>query len=252
MVHLINRFRSSINVRRALTVLGWVMVVASVIVLGAALFFESSIYKALESAVPAGVLLALAGHFFTQSKSLADAEEKRSLFNLEGFTKAFDHAKSLLSDGNNDRAKWNEAARCLANGEELAKAVTVDEHKRVLELDRLKYRNTFHNVIHSKPAAFFYGVPWSDQTLDQAALAASKNEDGYGRNKTTRELTEMSIRMVWIASQFPDDYKEVASDAFNTEEVDSLSISYREIALFLQHKRARSSIRGELNPKRQN
>src|SRR5947209_8789958 len=131
------------NVRVMLNVFGWLLVITSAVVLGAALFLESGIRNALEAAVPSGVLLALAGHLFTQSKAIADSAEKKSAFNLKGFRKAFDHAQSLLSNGNNDRATWIEAARSLAHGDVLAQGVTIAEHKRVLELERLKYRGFF-------------------------------------------------------------------------------------------------------------
>jgi hypothetical protein len=174
------------NSRSLLVTLGWALIAGAVAVVGAGLFFESSVHKALESAVPAGVLLALAGHLFTQSKASIEAAEKRSAFNLEGFAKAFDHAQSLLSDGNNDRAKWIEAARSLAHGEELAKAVTVDEHKRVLELERLRYRGFFHQVLASQRATFFSGVPPLYPTLDEAAKVASASEERNGRLCRTR------------------------------------------------------------------
>ncbi|MEN9659954.1 MAG: hypothetical protein RL571_3419 [Pseudomonadota bacterium] len=73
-------------------------------------------------------LLALAGHLFTQAKNLTNAEEKKSLFHLESFCKAFAYAQSLLIDKNNDRKKWIEAARSLELGNELAKNITIPSH----------------------------------------------------------------------------------------------------------------------------
>src|SRR3989339_2128567 len=236
------------NTRTVLNALGWLLTAASAIVLGAAFFFESSVNKALESAVPAGVLLALAGHLFTQSKSLADAAEKRSSFNLEGFTKAFYHAQSLLSDGNNDRAKWIEAARSLAHGEELAKAVLIDEHKRVLELERLKYRGHFHQLLVARPATFFYGVQPHYPTLDEAAKAASASRERNGRIEVNPacDLDEASIRMVWLAAGWPKDYDDPMGTRFKQEEIGPLMLLFPELHKFLEHKRTWSSAAGKL------
>ena len=236
------------NTRSVLTALGWCLIVAAASVLGAALFFESSVSKALESALPAGVLIALAGHLFTQSKSLADAAEKRSLFNLEGFTKAFDHAQSLLSDGNNNRAKWIEAARSLAHGEELAKAVVVSEHKRVLELDRLKYRGSFHHILVENPATFFYGVPSLYTSLDEAAKAASAGHTKNGRTvvSTIHEIDEASIRMVWLAAGWPKDYVDPKGDRFQENELGMVMLLFPELHRFIEHKRTWASAAGKL------
>lgn len=234
--------------RSLLATLGWCMIIAAVAVLGSALFFESSVSKALESAVPAGVLVALAGHLLTQSKSIADAEEKRSSFNLEGFTKACAHANSLLSDGNNDRAKWIEAARSLAHGEALANAVTINEHKRVLELERLKYRGLFHQLIADKSATFFYGVPPLYPTLDEAAMAASAAEERNGRIvvSTAHDLDEASIRMVWLAARWPKDYTEPKGSRFEKEELGPVLMLFPELHRFLEHKRTWASAAGKL------
>jgi len=236
------------NTRSILAAMGWFLFTASIAVLGVAIFFESSFRKALESAIPASILLALANHLFTQSKTLADAEEKRSSFNLEGFTQAFDHAHSLLADGNNDRAKWIEAARCLAHGEELAKAVTVDEHKRVLELERLKYRGQFNQILDGKESTFFYGVPPLYPTLDEAAKASSAGEEKNGRilASSVHALSEASIRMVWLAAGWPKGYSDPLGASFKPEESGPVMMSYPELYHFLEHKNTWASAAGKL------
>lgn len=104
---------------------------------------SSIIFDAWKQAVPAGVLLALAGHLFTQSKARHDIEEKTSQFNLDDMRLAFLHAKSLLEGGSNDRATWIEAALTIAHGFDLAKGVTAEAYQRVLEVEQLKYRGIF-------------------------------------------------------------------------------------------------------------
>ncbi len=242
------------RLQSTLAAAGWVLVAASATVLGTALFFESSVKSALEGAVPAGVLLALAGHLFTQSKTISDAAEKRSEFNLEAFVKAFDHAQALLSDGNNDRAKWIEAARSLAHGEELARAVTVQEHLRVLELERLKYRGVFHQVLASKPATFFYGTPPLYPTLDEAAKASSAGEKKDGRHSVSviRELDEPSIRMVWLAASWPKDYIDPKGARFAPQELGPIMLLFPELHSFLEHRRNWATAAGVLHKRSEN
>jgi hypothetical protein len=240
------------DLRTVLAALGWLLIVASALVLGRSIFFESTIRSALEGAVPAGVLLALAGHLFTQSKTLTDAEEKRSSFNLQGFRQAFDHAHSLLVDANNQRSTWIEAARSLAHGEELAKAVTVDEHKRVLELERLKYRGLFSQFLDGRPAAFFYGVaPALYPSIDEAAKASTAREEKNGRIvvSSSHELDEASVRMVWLAASWPEGYNDPLGARFGAEELRPVMMQFPELHQFLEHKKAWSSAAGKLFPR---
>lgn len=242
------------NTRMVLNRLGWILIATSALVLGAACFLESSISKALESALPAGILLALAGHLFTQSKSLSDAAEKRSLFNLEGFKNAFDHAQSLISDGNNDRAKWIEAARSLAHGEELAKAVTVDEHKLVLEVERLKYRGHFHQLLAERPSTFFYGVLPTYSTLDEAAKRSTAPETNGDRmtSSTVNELAEASIRAVWQAAQWPENYQDPLGEHFSDNDIGKMYLLFPNLHKHFEHRRKWHSASGKLYPRSQN
>jgi hypothetical protein len=236
--------------RKLLFTVGWILVLGSVGVLARALFLESSLQAALgAAAVGAGVLLALAGNVFTQAKSISDAEEKRSLFNLDGFRLAFEHALSLLSDGNNDRATWIEAARSLAHGVELAKAVTVAEHRRVLDLERLKYRGSFHGILAGKSADFFYGVPPLYATLDEAAAASSRRPESNGRRvvASANELEEASVRAVWSAVAWPKDYADPLGERFHDSEVHQISFLFPELHRFLEHRRTWASVNGQLS-----
>lgn len=236
------------NTSLILNVMGWLLVAGAVAVLGGSFFVGASFYEALKNAVPTGVLLALSGHLFTQAKTITEAAEKRSLFNLEGFRKAFNHAQELLSDGNNDRAKWIEAARSLAHGAELAKAVSVDAHQRVLELERLKYRGFFHQILSSNTAEFFYGVPASYPNLDEAAKASSAPEMKNGRHQvsTLKELGEASIYLVWSAAQWPKDYDDPMHERFGADQEGNLLLLYPELQRFLDHKRSWATAAGSL------
>jgi hypothetical protein len=221
-----------------LSAIAWLLVAGAVAVFGCAFVFGGSIYDALKNAVPAGVLLALSGHLFTQAKTLTDAEEKRSLFNLEGFRTAYDHAQSLITDGNNNRAKWIEAARCLAQGNELANEVSVKTHQRALELDRLRYRGIFDQLFRAKSAEFFNGVPALNPTLDDTAKAptAPGVEDGRRLVSTNHALDEASIFLIWSAAQWPKDYDDPMYERFSAEQKTKLQLLYPELHRFLDHK----------------
>lgn len=158
--------------------------------------------------VASGVLLTLAGHLFTQARDVKEAKERRSAFYLDSCVKAYEEARTLLADDNNDRVTWIAAARSLGHAKALANGVTEDAHQRVLELHRLKYRTFFDSCLRNKPAAFFYGAKDSSMTAEEAAAAHSAREERNGRTviSAVRSICTQSIRRVWEASQWPDNY----------------------------------------------
>lgn len=174
---------------------------------------DSVAFEPLRNALPAGILIALSAQLFTQSKSIKEAREKRSLFYLDSCVRAFEEARSLLQDGNNDRVTWIAAGRALGHAQVLANDVAEDAHKRVLELHRLKYRGVFGALLSDKTAAFFYGV---DPTLpiDEAAKESSKGERRNGRPLISgvRDLSDKALCAVWKAAQWPKDYQDPDSE----------------------------------------
>lgn len=105
----------------------------------------------------AGVLIALGGLFLTQAKAAQEREEKRSQFYLDSCAMAYEEARKLLMEGNNDRVTWIAAGRSLKHAKELSHRITVDSHLLVLELQKLKYRAFFYDAL-KQSASFFYGV----------------------------------------------------------------------------------------------
>ncbi|WP_431475661.1 hypothetical protein [Massilia eburnea] len=150
------------------------------------------------------------------TKDDEEVAERRSLFNLEASIQAYSQALGLLRDGNNQRATWIRAARILKHGKVLADAVSVDAHKRALELRLLDYRSEFRDILEHKPAEFFYGVDsrYYELGLDRVAELASlanANEACHGIT-ATRWLDEKSVYAVLEASQWPDDYQDPLRD----------------------------------------
>lgn len=238
--------------QRFLTVLGWLLVVAAGGVLLFSPFVSASVFDPLKNAVPAGVLVALAANLLTQAKNLADAAEKRSIFHLDSTVKAYEQARSLLQDGNNDRATWIEAGRCLGHAKVLAAGVTLDAHQRVLELNRLKCRSYFHQLLASKPATFFYGTADPSQSLEEAAKASTAPEERNGRRvvSANNELDEPSIRAVWEAARWPDNYTDPLGTSFTDVEREKLLLFFPGLHQYFQHRQQWHSAAGQLHPRR--
>lgn len=238
------------HVQRLVTALGWLLIASAAVVLFLGPFLPDWLVEALKNAVPAGLLVALAGNLLTQGKNAADATEKRSLFFLESANKAYEQARALLAEGANDRTTWIEAARCLGHARTLAEGVSLEAHKRVLELNRLKYRSFFHEILASKSAGFFYGVS-EVQNLDDAARASTAPERRHGRAivSTVNELDEASIRAVWEAAQWPENYDDPMGKPFTDSEVGRLTVLFPELHRHFEHRRRWLSIGGQLHPR---
>lgn len=233
-----------------LTTLGWTLIGMAVLVIAYPFIGGSTAFEAMKNAVPAGILIALAAQLFTQSKSATEKREKRSLFFLDSCVKAFEEARSLLQDGNNERATWIAAGRALGHAQELAKDVTEDAHKRVLELHRLKYRGFFGSTLSDKPASFFYGGDPA-LTTDEAAKHSSRGEIRNGRPLVSgvRDLSDKALRAVWQAAQWPEDYEDPLGIGFAPEEKGKLLVLYPGLHEFLEHKSQWHSAAGKLHPR---
>jgi hypothetical protein len=203
---------------RILKFLGWVLVAVAPLAWLATMFsaflipqtVSEQLSKAfsLTSVVPAGLLLTLGGLLLAKAREAAEAQEKRSLFYLDSCIAAFEEARRLVADGNNDRATWIAAGRALTHAQELSKAVTESAHLRALDVHHLRYRRFFHDILWTKPAAFFYGAQDPATPLNTAAAASTAREEREGRTvtSTNKALSEKSLHAVWKAAEFPADY----------------------------------------------
>jgi len=239
--------------QQVITWLGWFLLACGAIVLLLSPWMPPSAPELFKGAVPAGVLIALAGHLFSQARAAKESVEKRSHFYLDSCVKAYDDARSLLQDGNNDRATWIAAGRALMHAKHLAASVTVDAHLRVLELERLKYRGFFNEVLESKPAAFFYGVAGTYASLDDAGAASSVGEERGGRTlvSAARQLSDKALYAVWEAAQWPQHYKDPLDRGFSSEERAGLHLLFPGLHEFLEHKERWNSAGGKLFPRKQ-
>ena len=246
------------TIARALKSLGWVLVVAAPFSWLAGVFspfwlpqtLSEPLGKALSltSVVPAGLLLTLGGILLAKSREATDAQEKRSLFCLDSCVAAYEEARNLLVDGDNDRGRWIAAARALKHAQKLSKAVTVDAHLRALEVHHLKYRKFFYDILSPKSAAFFYGAQDPATPLDAAAAASTAREERAGRSvtSTVNALSEKSLHAVWEAAQWPDDNPDPLDAGFSPEEEGRLLVLFPGLYEYLEHTRRFTSASGRL------
>lgn len=234
-----------------LTIIGWVLVACGAFVFAASPWISAATLEPFKNAVLVGILFALSGHLFTQARAAKESAENRSLFYLESCVLAFDEARALLKDGNNDRITWIAGGRALTHAHELAADVTVGAHRRVLELHKLKYRGFFHEALADKPASFFYGASDIAVPLDEVAAASTARGERGGRvvTSTVRELSENSIHAVWEAAQWPVDCKDPLDKKFSPQERDKLLVLFPGLHEFLEHKDQWQSASGRLFPR---
>jgi len=102
---------------------GWILIAVAAGMIVISFWVPSSVFDPLKSALPAGILIALAGHLFTQARGARDSIEKRSQFYLESCVMAYEEARNLLLDGNNDRATWIAAGRALMHAKALSSSL---------------------------------------------------------------------------------------------------------------------------------
>lgn len=194
----------------------------------------------------------MGGLLLTKSRETADAEEKRSFFYLESCIRAYEEARNLLTDGNNDRATWIAAARALKHAQKLSTEVRADPHRRVLELHQLKYRGFFAGILMAGSAAFFYGAHDDSAPIDEAAAAASAPEERGGLivTSTVKELCEASLQAVWEAAQWPNDYQDpLDGGGFSKKDEGPLMLFAPGLHRYLEHRRRHNSASGKLWPR---
>ena len=235
-------------VMRVLNWLSWMFIVIAMALIVVSFWIPPSVFDPLKTALPVGILIALATHLVTQARAAQDSTEKRSQFYLESCVLAYEEARNLLLDGNNDRVTWIAAGRALAHAKQLSLKVTVDAHLRVLELHKLKYRRFFHEALADKSASFFYGCRDTSVTLDEAARLSSAGEKRGGRDvtSTVKELSEKSLYAVWEAAQWPHAYQDPLDKGFSKEQKDKLLVLWPGLHEYLEHKEQWHSASGKL------
>ena len=233
--------------------IAWMMIAGAVLLVAIGPHLQNPTFEAYKSTgVAAGVLLALAGHLFTQGRASRDSAEKESKFYLDSAVLALEEARKLLEDGNNSRTTWIAAARSLMHAQDLADMISIDAHRKVLELHKLKYRSSFRNAITNKPAAFYYGAEDPTAPLTKAAedsTAQTTSAGGRPVISTVKSLPEAALYAVWKACQWPVDYQDPLRGPFPEEELGKLLALYPELHEYLEHTHTWHSASGTLHPR---
>jgi hypothetical protein len=183
-----------------------------------------------------------------------EVNERRSLFNLESSVNAYEQARILLNDHNNDRATWIHAARLIGHAKVFGEGVTIDAHQRMLEIKRMEYRAFFSQLLESKSGAFFYGSQNRAGDIDAAARESSVPEETSGRRilSSSHALPEESIYVIWEAAQWPKDYKDPLDAKFTLEHREKLILHTLGLKEYLEHRDQWRSFSGQLRPRTRN
>ena len=199
-------------------------------------------------------IIALVGFFWQIYTYFKKGQYDKSAFRLTSALDAFEEARKLLQDKNNDRVKWVTAARALQRGVRISSGITEEVHKDVLEFQRDRYRLIFGDILgyynHEINGGFFYGAPPEIIDIGEAARYSTRREEDRPQ---LRALSENTLKIVWDFAQFPDGYDDPVSDVNGFSEQDTSDtfnpINYPALFEYLDHKKNFVSVNGELHPR---
>ena len=77
-----------------LNFLGWAIMVVAAVMIFLSFWIPPSVFDPMKAALPAGILIALAGNLFAQARSSRDSTEKRSQFYLNSCILAYEGNQS--------------------------------------------------------------------------------------------------------------------------------------------------------------
>jgi hypothetical protein len=230
-----------------LRILGWVFFLAAFSSL--LLYFQGK----LDNVIPAATFSALFGVFLNESSKIAEKQTQRSNFFLEQSIAGFEHTVNILGDRNNNRRKWISAARILQQSLELAKRITVSEHKSILQVEMDRYRHQLWEILNPYDEqitpAFFYGVSDPSSDIDEAAKQSSLPRVGepQGRLSSVNSLSDQSLFVIWSFMEFPEDYADPLRNTFSQEQIERLRLQHRPLHDYLKHKHTNHPVAGELH-----
>lgn len=173
---------------------------------------------------------------FQKLESDSLVKERRSLFNLNSAIEAFDAAETLLKKGGNDRSTWIRAGRLLKHAKKLTEEICIENHQITMEIKQLHIRAFFSNVLVKNPAEFYYGVGLYGD-IDEA-FKVSKGGiviDGINVLNGNSRIPESTIKAVWEAGQWPEEYLDPLGDKFTEAEHEKLFIRYRNVSSYFSH-----------------
>lgn len=171
--------------------------------------------------ISAGVLIAIVTF-------LGDRERSSSKIFLERAIVGFDEVVKLLSNQNNNRITWIDAARTLIQTLELGDQIKNPEYKKAFDLEaeitraKLYRALSFGDVGEPLPPNFFYGSQfWQEHSqrkilLEEAAKTASYNKtvahefsnDSLSPKIASTDLWEPSVIAIYDFLKFDENYSD--------------------------------------------
>lgn len=251
--HAIRSWISDFLGRVLFPCVAWLLLLIALLTVCSGIYEFSKGASFRETLLFPSLFISLSAALFTQKNKYDDSRKETSKFHLDYSVRAYEEAVSLLSDGNNQRVIWIAAARAITIASELADKVELSEHKKVLELEQMRYRRTFSGFLQ-RPAAFFYGVPWQGKCLDDAAALSSETRRETPNTDTgvSREIPEHALLIIWRASEWPEESKERAiqwaASRFSGEEHGRLTVLYSELQHYIDYVRTHRTAFGKVTP----
>lgn len=181
------------------------------------------------------LIAALVGAFaafrFNSMLDRKKREREISQFYLNICIENYEVFYKTLDGLNNNRVDWIYASRLLLETNELEKEITYKEHKRVVEVKKMKIRHDLYNQFQivdldkntetPLPVSFFYGIDnWRDfsESPDSAAYEAfkRKRKTAYGEHDVSEMdrvpmLAENSVYVIFEFLSWPDNYDDPLS-----------------------------------------
>lgn len=207
----------------------------------------------LNNVTTAGTFAALFGVFLNELSKITDKQKQRSKFFLEQSLAGFENTINLLNDRNNDRIKWISAARILQQSLELAKRITENEHKSILEIQMDQYRHQLWEILNPYneriTPAFFYGVNDSSLDIQEAAKQSSLPTVGEPQDRlsSVQSLSEKSLFVIWSFMKFPENYADPLDHTFSQDEIERLRLQHPPLYKYLKHKQMYHPAVGKLH-----
>lgn len=199
--------------------------------------------------VISGVFVAFAQFFQTQMSAEARVRAERSRFYLDSFIKGAEQGTSMLENEPPTRENWIAIARILATARSIEYLITEKEHRDVLEIYRVQYRNRIAACL-DRPVADFFGVTGnsSERLEDLARLS-------YPRGRRILHHDEGAIFTIWDFAEFPDDYDDPVPSLrrFSARQLRRLQLTNPNLFAYLsfidQHDILPGSVRARSTPR---
>ncbi len=199
-----------------------------------------------------GLLIALGSSLFAVYVYLKQKEYSDSEKLLEFLITQFDNVVELIHN-NNERMNWITASRIIASIDKISNDIIIEEHKKLFELQKLKYKTIVNNILsdEEKTGSFFYGSKDWNEDIDESAKKSTIPTDKKKKQGLLSDfnfLSEISLYELWEFTQFPKKYDDPLEDQqFSDKEIEFyLQSRFTGLYDYIKHRRKFTAINGKL------